>query len=296
MMSGTKRKFSGTATAVALAIYAAGSASALADDGMAHDQYRQSQAQQNQNSSKGSERRDTSASTQQAPALVIGKVTDMRNVNVQEKNGDERASHRVLKIEQQNGQTMIVDAGVVGATSTPGLATGDRVIAVGRAGRINGEPVVFARALGELYSTGMVGTNDMASSRQLPEKKTQQKRMEKSSGTTGVMPTAQREDRSKSSPHNRVASNAGEPTNILVVGDIAAARDVKLAATAGDQHRLLRVKTDSGQQMVVDVGVPLVVRVPHGLHVRVAPLVAQVSPRASLKLAAVAAPSTSVER
>lgn len=74
--------------------------------------------------------------------------------------------------------------------------------------------------------------------------------------------TRQQSDQQKrephtSSPHNQVAQQAGEQTNTLLVGQIIDARDVTLAASAGDRHRLLKVRpADTNREVVVDIGVP----------------------------------------
>ena len=53
-----------------------------------------------------------------------------------------------------------------------------------------------------------------------------------------------------------VIESAGQPTNVLVVGKVTDARNVTLAGTAGDKHRLIKVQPKGGQEVVVDIGVP----------------------------------------
>lgn len=67
---------------------------------------------------------------------------------------------------------------------------------------------------------------------------------------TQAQPSQQ--DRSK----NVVSQKAGQPTNVMIVGTVTDARNVKLASTAGDQHRLLKVKPKDGDEIIVDLGVP----------------------------------------
>jgi hypothetical protein len=55
---------------------------------------------------------------------------------------------------------------------------------------------------------------------------------------------------------NKVSQKAGQPTNVMIVGTVTDARNVKLASTAGDQHRLLKVKPKDGEEIIVDLGVP----------------------------------------
>jgi hypothetical protein len=236
---------------------------------------RNQQAQQGQQAQQTQDQRQTQRkdkmqqakgeAQQPAPALVIGEIAEMRNVNLaakdaQAKDDAQASSHRLLKVRQQNGQTVVVDAGVVSDEASSKLQSGDRIIAVGRAGRINGEPVVFARAVGELYSTGMVGSDQKSSKQKGSQQGSERQEQQKTSATGSSQPDGAQQGRQMSArdsgPHNRVAQNAGEPTNVLVVGKVSAARDVSLAATAGDRHRLLKVETDKGKNIVVDLGMP----------------------------------------
>lgn len=67
---------------------------------------------------------------------------------------------------------------------------------------------------------------------------------------------AQSQQQQQSSAHGKVAQNAGQSRDVVVAGRITDARDVKLAETAGDEHRLFKVKPERGQEIIVDIGVP----------------------------------------
>lgn len=63
-------------------------------------------------------------------------------------------------------------------------------------------------------------------------------------------------DRRQAHGSRAVIESAGQPTNVLVVGNVTDARNVTLAGTAGDKHRLLKVQPKGGKEVVVDIGVP----------------------------------------
>lgn len=63
-------------------------------------------------------------------------------------------------------------------------------------------------------------------------------------------------DRQQAHGSQAVIESAGQPTNVLVVGKVTDARNVTLAGTAGDKHRLLKVQPKGGKEVIVDVGVP----------------------------------------
>lgn len=70
------------------------------------------------------------------------------------------------------------------------------------------------------------------------------------------MQTQSNQQAKQSTSGNKVSQKAGQPTNVMIVGTVTDARNVKLASTAGDQHRLLKVKPKDGQEIIVDLGVP----------------------------------------
>ncbi|HSN70476.1 MAG TPA: hypothetical protein VLT59_03165 [Steroidobacteraceae bacterium] len=86
-----------------------------------------------------------------ASTIVVGEVVESRDVNIAE---PAKATHRLIKIRSQNGRTAIVDIGNADEYARLGFKRGDRIIAVGKQGRINDEPVIFAKSVGELQSVG----------------------------------------------------------------------------------------------------------------------------------------------
>ncbi|MDN5870255.1 MAG: hypothetical protein L0H73_05985 [Nitrococcus sp.] len=85
----------------------------------------------------------------QAHRMVIGKVTDTRDVTIKGPAGDK---HRLLKLNA-NDNTVIVDLGAMTQETFKGLdiSQGTRIWVLGSSARINGKPVLFARYVGELY-------------------------------------------------------------------------------------------------------------------------------------------------
>ena len=90
------------------------------------------------------------------PSVLVGDVVDVRNVGIK----GQPSSHRLVKLELPNGKTAVVDAGSAWKAKggLDGIERGDRVIAVGRTGRINDRPVLIAHSLGELHATGVTGS------------------------------------------------------------------------------------------------------------------------------------------
>jgi hypothetical protein len=89
--------------------------------------------------------------------ILVGELVEARDVTLKD---SKLGTHRLLKVKP-NGvggpESVIVDIGRQDPASTFGLVKGDRVIAVGKAGRINDRPVLFAKSIGELYPVGNVG-------------------------------------------------------------------------------------------------------------------------------------------
>lgn len=107
--------------------------------------------------------------------VVIGEIVDQRNVNLSEPAG---ASHRMVKLRNRQGETIIVDLGsdVQGVN----LETGDRIVAAGKAARINGRPVLYARFAGQLNQMGPVqrGGQQMTQQRQQMQEHMAQQRQQ----------------------------------------------------------------------------------------------------------------------
>lgn len=95
-------------------------------------------------------------STGRTPAIVIGELVEMREVNI-----EGQGMHRLLKLQPRGGEdnAVVVDVGAGSKSAVSELAVGDRVIAVGRPGRINDRPVIVAQSIGEFRVTGMPGSS-----------------------------------------------------------------------------------------------------------------------------------------
>lgn len=89
----------------------------------------------------------------QGKRAVMGQVVDMREVQLQGTN----TKHRLVKIRNPQGQNMVVDLG--DASRAPGndFRKGTNIVAIGKESRINGEPVLFARYVGDLQQAGGIG-------------------------------------------------------------------------------------------------------------------------------------------
>jgi hypothetical protein len=106
----------------------------------------------------------TGVPQQTSNMILVGELVETRDVKLKD---SKLGSHRLLKVKPSGAQgpesakgpeSVIVDIGRQDAASTFGLMKGDRVIAVGKAGRINDRPVLFAKSIGELYPVGDVGS------------------------------------------------------------------------------------------------------------------------------------------
>lgn len=84
---------------------------------------------------------------------VVGRVVDTRGVSL---NGV-RGKHRLLKVETPQGRRVVVDMGETSKLGNSNIAKGDRIFASGKAARIGGKPVVYARYVGELQPVGASG-------------------------------------------------------------------------------------------------------------------------------------------
>lgn len=108
------------------------------------------QAQQGQPSQQQAQQQpqQRQQAQQQAERTVVGEVIDQREVTI----ADTGATHNLVKLQNQQGQTIVVDLGA--ATQAMDLQQGDRIIAVGKSARLNNRPVLYAQYAGELQSVG----------------------------------------------------------------------------------------------------------------------------------------------
>jgi hypothetical protein len=102
---------------------------------------------------------DTNAQ-RSANRFVVGVLVDARTVRV---DGGE-AFHRLIKLENREGQELIVDLGASPPPEAIGLREGDLVVALGKSARINGHPVLYALYVAPLTELSRV-REDQASRR-----------------------------------------------------------------------------------------------------------------------------------
>lgn len=136
-----------TAASAAMAVIAS---MALSGAVHAQDKNSPSSAKQQRSQDTMQPTAQTQQDAQRAPTIVIGELVATRDVDLE---GNTR--HRLLKLQPRQGDSIVVDIGTPDPAATKDLQPGDRVIAVGRSGRINDQPVLFARNMGELYSAGL---------------------------------------------------------------------------------------------------------------------------------------------
>ena len=86
---------------------------------------------------------------------VVGQVVDSRDVSIKGSQG----KHRVLKLQTPQGKRVVVNLGDATKLGQMQIAKGDRIYATGKAARIGGKPVIFARYAGELNPVGATGIN-----------------------------------------------------------------------------------------------------------------------------------------
>lgn len=132
----------------------------LKDEGQAQGQRQTRQVErqaQDQRQAKGQqkggdERRAKKADMgQKSPKVVMGKVVDSRDVELQGTAGD---AHRLVQIENRQGDKLVVDLGLSDKTDQLDLKKGDRLVVIGKPARIDDRPVIFAISAGELHPVG----------------------------------------------------------------------------------------------------------------------------------------------
>ncbi|HSN71397.1 MAG TPA: hypothetical protein VLT59_07800 [Steroidobacteraceae bacterium] len=141
----------GTALAVVAAL--AMGATVQAAEAQANDRSAQQQRTPQSESRSAIDREQVKQDlgTTSASAIVLGKVIELRDINI---DAPVREQHRLIKVESRDGGTIVVDAGRADAAGGLDLERGDHVIAVGKQARINDRPVLFAKVIGEMTSVG----------------------------------------------------------------------------------------------------------------------------------------------
>jgi Cu/Ag efflux protein CusF len=87
----------------------------------------------------------------QGQRFFVGTVVDVKDINLKGMS----VKHTLFKVENKTGKTMVVN---VGAGAEVGdIKKGDKVAFVGKTARINGKPVLFAKAFGEMANVGRTG-------------------------------------------------------------------------------------------------------------------------------------------
>lgn len=109
-------------------------------------QKQQAQGRQSSAAAHGSQAVIDSAG-QPTNVLVVGKVSDARDVTLASTAGDK---HKLLKVQPNRGKEVVVDIGVRSAQNGMQFSKGDRIVAMGKPARINGQPVLFAADVAEL--------------------------------------------------------------------------------------------------------------------------------------------------
>lgn len=116
------------------------------------DRQSTSGSSQNMQSSGGqSQGSRAQSSKQQAYRAVIGEVVDTRVVQVRGGQGS-TADHRLVRLRNQDGNIIVVDMGNAARVGAP--QKGATLAVTGKQARINGDPVLFARYVGDLHPTG----------------------------------------------------------------------------------------------------------------------------------------------
>jgi Cu/Ag efflux protein CusF len=96
----------------------------------------------------------------QGRRAVIGQVVGTRDIQLKGVN----TKHRLVKIRNAEGQTMVVNVGDATRVKGAQFKQGSKIIAIGKEARINGDPVLFAKYVGDLRETGVTGTKPGATS------------------------------------------------------------------------------------------------------------------------------------
>lgn len=112
------------------------------DQGQEHAQH----MQQSKGEQKAKGQQQAQAQQKRGERTVVGKVVDQQEIAIQ------GTQHQLVKLENQQGETIVVDLGA--ATEEMQLEQGDRLMAVGKSARINDRPVLYAKYAGELNAVG----------------------------------------------------------------------------------------------------------------------------------------------
>jgi hypothetical protein len=118
---------------------------ALAQQSQQGQQSQNAQQMQRANMQSGQQQQGMQ---QNANRFVVGRLVDARTIQVNGPQGG--AQHRLLKLESHSGEQIIVDMGQSRSPSAMGFKQGDLIVAMGKAARINGRPVLYAHYVGEL--------------------------------------------------------------------------------------------------------------------------------------------------
>jgi hypothetical protein len=103
--------------------------------------------QRSQQQRQGSQARTQSMRSSQASTRSIqGTVQGFRHVFLRPSEG-QREQHSLVKVQLQNGRTLVVDLGPRQKLDDVKLRKGQRITVQGRTGRIDGRPVFFAEQL-----------------------------------------------------------------------------------------------------------------------------------------------------
>jgi hypothetical protein len=110
--------------------------------------------------SQGKQQPGAQSQSQQAnsPAMkgrraVIGTVVDMREIQLKGVN----TKHRLVKIQNKEGKNLVINVGDATRVPANQFQKGGRIVAVGKEARINGDPVLFAKYVGNLREAGGIG-------------------------------------------------------------------------------------------------------------------------------------------
>lgn len=97
---------------------------------------------------------DNASDDKQGKRAVIGEVVDARTVRLDGVAKD----HHLLRVRNKEGKEVVVNIGAPARMAhAEAPVTGDRIVAVGKSGRINGKPIIFARYIAKLTPAGSVG-------------------------------------------------------------------------------------------------------------------------------------------
>lgn len=84
---------------------------------------------------------------------MFGEVVGTREIQLK----GTQTKHRLVKIKNNQGNTIVVNVGDATRTPDGRFKKGASVMAIGKAARINGKPVIFAKYIGDMRPTGFWG-------------------------------------------------------------------------------------------------------------------------------------------